>query len=80
MRCYTDYLIFSDVEETFEGELILDALESVDAKVRAEHEDFALWRRLQKSGRAALKNSELSGPINPPRGGGGRSKSTSASI
>jgi hypothetical protein len=51
----------------------LDALEFVDARVKAQHQDFELWRRLQRSGRSALKNSELSGPVNPPRGGGGKS-------
>jgi hypothetical protein len=68
LRCYSNYLIFSDVEETFKGERILDSLEFVDAKIKAEYDDFALWRRLRKFGRADLKNSELSGPINSPRG------------
>ena len=61
LKCYPHYLIFSDYEEDYYGEHILDALDSVSPDIRANHKDFELWRRLQQDGRAALDPSELSG-------------------
>lgn len=72
LKCYPDYLIFSDYEEIYRGEHILDALDGVDPSVKADHPDFELWRRLQKGGRAALKPSERSGPISRPQGATGK--------
>jgi hypothetical protein len=61
LRCFPNYLIFSDVEETYHGEHVLDALSTVDDDIRANHPDFDLYRRIQSQGRAALDASELSG-------------------
>lgn len=59
-RCYPHYLIFSDYGETFRGQDILDALETVSADTIANNPDFELYRRLRQDGRAALNSSELS--------------------
>lgn len=65
----------ADSNQVFRDEVILDALESVNPLVKAEHPDFSLWRRLQENGgRSALQRSELSGPISKPEGGGGKSE------
>jgi hypothetical protein len=61
LRCFPNYLIFSDVEETYHGEHILDALADVSPNIQANNPDFDLHRRLQKGGRAALNSSELAG-------------------
>jgi hypothetical protein len=57
--CYPNYLIFSDYEEDFEGQRIIDALDSVTPSIREQHVDFALHRRLKEQGRAALQAEEL---------------------
>lgn len=61
LRCYPHCLVFSDLEEEFAGEHIIDALESVSPEIKAKHDDFALYRRLKQHGRAAFDPSELSG-------------------
>jgi len=60
-RCYTNYLVFSDHEEIFHGESIIDALESVSTDILENHPDFELHRRLKRLGRSTLENAELSG-------------------
>jgi hypothetical protein len=61
LRCFSQYLIFSDLEEQYHGEHIIDALSSVSDDIKASHEDFEIYRRLQHRGRAILDPSELSG-------------------
>lgn len=73
LRCYPNYLLFSDYEESFHGEHIYDALEFTTPSMREQNPDFELWRRLQKGGgRSALKPSELSGPISRPNSAMGK--------
>ncbi|KAF2482309.1 hypothetical protein BDY17DRAFT_157914 [Neohortaea acidophila] len=73
LRCYPNYMIFSDYEEDFRGEHIYDALEFVDPKIQETHEDFELWRRLRNAGgRSALLPSERSGPVSTPPGATGK--------
>lgn len=67
LKCYPNHLIFSDYAERYGDETILDALEDVDPVFQNSHEDFALWRQLQKGGRASLNPSELSGPASYPQ-------------
>lgn len=62
LQCYPHYMIFSDFEESFESEHIIDALEFVSPEILNDHDDFELWRRLQQGGRSVLESSELSGP------------------
>lgn len=57
--CYPNYLIFSDYGEMYEGQVIIDALDSVTPKIRETHQDFALHRRLYEYGRTALSKEEL---------------------
>ncbi|GIZ49311.1 hypothetical protein CKM354_001234300 [Cercospora kikuchii] len=54
-------MIFSDLEETYHGEHIYDALDSVSPEIRDNNKDFELYRRLQRGGRQVLDASELSG-------------------
>lgn len=58
---YPDSIIFSDYEEDFENNHIIDALESVSPHLRETSPDFELWRRLKQDGRATLRLDELSG-------------------
>lgn len=61
LRCFPNYLIFSDYEEHYNGEHILDALADVTPEILANNPDFELYRRLQQGGRASLDPSELAG-------------------
>lgn len=61
LQCYPNHLIFSDYEEVFHDELIIDALETVSENILMNHDDFELHRRLRRLGRSALGLSELSG-------------------
>ena len=60
LRCYPNYLIFSDYEEEYHGEHILDALESLHPDILATNPDFELYRRLKQDSRASLAESDLS--------------------
>ena len=55
LRCFPNYVIFSDYEEYYEGEHIIDALESVTDDFQATHPDFDFYRRLKHKGRDALQ-------------------------
>lgn len=63
LTCYPRSLVFSDYAETYEGIQIIDALESIDDKIKQNNPDFDLWRRLQDGGRSVLLPEELSGPV-----------------
>lgn len=71
-RCYPNFIIFSDWAETFRGNVVFDALEDVGSDLKDNHEDFDLYRRLQRGGRTALAPSELSGQLSRPPGAGGK--------
>lgn len=64
LKCYPNYLVFSDYEEVYEEIHIIDAVEPI-AKIKGNHSDFELWHRLQEGGRAALEDDELSGTFTP---------------
>lgn len=66
LRCYPNYIIFSDYEEIMKGERIIDALESVSGDIVAQHQDFELYRSLKDQGRAMLEPMELSGSRSDP--------------
>ncbi|KAI6915052.1 hypothetical protein D0869_00488 [Hortaea werneckii] len=61
LRCFPNYLIFSDLEEDYRGEHIIDALADVSPVYQQNSADFELWRRLRADGRSALDPSELAG-------------------
>lgn len=72
LRCFPNYLIFSDYGEDYEGHTIYDALGEIVDHIRLDNDDFELWRRLHDKGRTGLAANELS--INDhadPNGGGG---------
>lgn len=60
-RCFPHHIVFSDYEETFLGERVIDALEFTDPDIQAHNDDFDLYRRLKAKGREGLIESELSG-------------------
>ncbi|KAI6865548.1 hypothetical protein D0864_12243 [Hortaea werneckii] len=60
-RCYPDFLIFSDYEETFDGFQIHDVLADVDSSLKQSNEDFKHYERLQELGREGLQADELHG-------------------
>ena len=59
LRCVS-HIIFSDSVEIFNGNTVLDALESVSVSVKETHQDFELYRRL-RDGRHALVPDESHG-------------------
>jgi hypothetical protein len=61
LRCFPNHIVFSDFEERFQDENVLDALDFVDPQIIANNQGFELYRRLQRDGRAGLAPSELSG-------------------
>lgn len=73
-RCYPNHMIFSDVNEQFQGEKIIDALEDIDTDIKDFHSDFKLYRRLREHGREALDPSELSDALNTPNSDSGKSQ------
>ncbi|KAM0717481.1 hypothetical protein Q7P37_007333 [Cladosporium fusiforme] len=72
LRCAPYHTIYSDMAETFQSNAVLDALEDVDPSIKTTHEDFALYRRLQQSGRPGLQASELSGAVSSPQSASGK--------
>lgn len=74
LRCFTQHVIFSDYAETFLGERILDALESVDPNIVTNNHDFDLYRRVKQHGRAILAQSELSGNQSQAPSGSGHTE------
>jgi hypothetical protein len=63
VQCFPNYLIFSDLGESYgeENIQILDALEHVSPEIVDNNPDFELYRRLRKDGRSSLDPSELAG-------------------
>jgi hypothetical protein len=61
LQCFPNHLIFSDLDEQYHGEHILDALADVNPEILDNNPDFELHRRLRKSGRTSLDPSELAG-------------------
>lgn len=66
LRCYPNYLIFSDYEEFLQGEHIIDALDDVTPEIKDQHADFHLHRRLKQMGRLSLSPDELHGSAASP--------------
>ncbi|KAF2774287.1 hypothetical protein EJ03DRAFT_263538 [Teratosphaeria nubilosa] len=69
MRCFPNTLIYSDMEEDFQGRHMIDVLNHTRPDVRLSNPDFELWRRLNRFGRAGLKPEEILGS-NPSLAGG----------
>ncbi|KAK3716681.1 hypothetical protein LTR37_006311 [Vermiconidia calcicola] len=60
-RCFPNYVVYSDYEEYYHGQLIVDTLDSISQNIREEHPDFELYRRLKSDGRSALRDGAFRG-------------------
>jgi hypothetical protein len=60
-RCTPHYLIFSDLPQTYSDYNIRDALDTVSSKYKVEHQDFAMYRKLQKYKREGQNVAKLKG-------------------
>ncbi|KAK3056315.1 hypothetical protein LTR09_002822 [Extremus antarcticus] len=61
LRCFPNYVVYSDYGENFHGQLIVNALEFVSQRIQEEHQDFELYRRLKQDGRSALSDGAFQG-------------------
>lgn len=61
LKCVPNFMIFSDLEQTFGDVKIYDAIAPVSKKIRQEHEDFKLYRELAKWQREGQDMSKLKG-------------------
>ena len=59
--CYPNYMVYSDYGEYYQGQPIIDTLESVSQSIRDKHSDFELYRRLKQHGRSALQEGDFQG-------------------
>ncbi|KAF2724224.1 glycosyltransferase family 31 protein [Polychaeton citri CBS 116435] len=48
LQCVKHYMIFSDLQQSFGGFEVHDALANVSSQIRNSHEDFILYRKLQQ--------------------------------
>ena len=71
-RCYKDFLIFSDYEETFQDHAVHDVLSPMKQEFIESNPDFGLYLRLLQYGRASLRDDELSGQASFEGGKGGK--------
>lgn len=60
-RCTQHYLIFSDLPQTYSDYQIHDALDTVSPKYKDDHEDFEMYRKLQKYQREGQNVAKLKG-------------------
>ncbi|KAF1356576.1 hypothetical protein BDV97DRAFT_394482 [Delphinella strobiligena] len=60
-RCTPHYLIFSDLAQTFSDYPIHDALGTVSSHLKANHDDFNIYRDLQKYQQEGQNPSKLKG-------------------
>lgn len=60
IKCYPNYLIYSDHEETFKGEQIHDSLATLPSEIKEGNDDFEFYRRVRAGGRQMLDQKELS--------------------
>ncbi|KAK4497628.1 hypothetical protein PRZ48_010281 [Zasmidium cellare] len=59
--CIPKFMIFSDLEQTFGDVKIHDAIAPVSKKIREEHEDFKLYREIEKWQREGQDMGKLKG-------------------
>lgn len=64
LRCFPNRMLFSDSAEVYQGQTIVDALESVSPALKDNNADFELYRRLRDHGRKSLSPDELHGMPN----------------
>lgn len=62
LRCYPNYMVFSDHHEVYQGQVIHDALAPLDDHIKLHHRlEFGLYNRVKEGGREILSADELSG-------------------
>jgi hypothetical protein len=61
LQCIPNHVIYSDYSETIQGHRIHDVLDSVSSDIKATAPEFALYKTLQKSGRAGIQSSKHHG-------------------
>ncbi|KAF2260230.1 hypothetical protein CC78DRAFT_29549 [Lojkania enalia] len=59
LRCVPHFTVFSDLDEEIEGHPVHDVLHRVSEHTRRNHDDFKLYRHLQKQGRQGLKEQQV---------------------
>ncbi|KAI0112522.1 hypothetical protein GGR51DRAFT_568643 [Nemania sp. FL0031] len=59
LPCLPHYGIWSDLEETYAGQHIANALDEIDPELITSHSDFEYYRRLQEHGENAFSAEEL---------------------
>lgn len=61
LRCYPNYMVFSDHHEVYQGQTIHDALEPLEDHMKRHHRlEFELYHRVKEGGRRILDAAELS--------------------
>lgn len=60
-RCTPHYLIFSDLAQTFSDFTVYDALDTCQETYKEHHEDFELYRKLQKYHQEGQNPTKLKG-------------------
>ncbi|KAI5364303.1 hypothetical protein Slin15195_G099630 [Septoria linicola] len=60
-KCVPNFIIFSDLNQSFADVHIYDAIAPVSKKIRDEHEDFKLYREIEKWQREGQDMSKLRG-------------------
>lgn len=70
--CLPHYGIWSDLEETYAGQHIGNALDEIDPDLVASHPDFEYYRRLQEKGRDGFSVEEMASWKHAPNTGHGR--------
>lgn len=63
-------MIYSDYEESYNGQPVIDVLDSVSEDVKDEHPDFEIYRRLRQDGREALRDEAFAGTASTANGVG----------
>lgn len=60
-KCVPNFMVFSDLNQSFADVPIYDAIAPVSKKIRQEHEDFKLYRDIEKWQREGQDMSKLQG-------------------
>lgn len=72
IKCYPKFVVFSDYGEIYQGQQVLDALDTGDPYIQQTNSDFELYRNLQAGGRTSLTYDRLGGMSSGPDDGGGK--------
>ncbi|KAF2084837.1 glycosyltransferase family 31 protein [Saccharata proteae CBS 121410] len=59
LRCAPHYVLFSDLEESIQGELVHDALDEIDEDIKNTHPDFQLYHQMRHWHAAGKEKKDL---------------------